>query len=384
MKALALLVLLLTLALVAHAQDTGGSIESSDWGSEPSTDYGSTDYGSTDYGSTAPSPDDEARAPAIDWGNEASPPTDYGSSAPSTDYGTEPYPRIDYDTSSGSGFAPATSRDDDGWLTVLFVVAFVIVLAALVILVLFILGRESESPPSGQVRVLGPPASFSQGLVDVSMLQLAVDWRARRFVQASLAELARTVDTASKEGRARLLSRTTEALRATKLAWLYAGARNFRPMLPSRAQDEFRRIADDVRATYQQEIVRASAGRVVSVEAVGVKAKPHEGAGVVLVSVVVAARREIFDVDAKRSASLETLLRTFAALRPYDLVAVSIVWTPAAEEDRMSTDELEARHRHLKRIGDIGGRVFCPYCGGPHAEEVTTCPHCGAASEPNA
>jgi uncharacterized membrane protein len=217
-----------------------------------------------------------------------------------------------------------------------------------------------------------------EGRVDLSALQLAIDWRARRFVQAELAKLAGSSDTTSKEGRAALLRAATTALASVKLAWLYAGARNYTPMDRSLAQFEFQRIANDLRASFRQELVHAAAGNVVTVEAMGVRAREHEGPGVVLVSVVVAARKEIFDVDARRSGSIETLLLSLSGLAPDDLVAVSIVWTPAAEEDRMSTDELEARHRHLVKIGDIGGRVFCRYCHGPHAAELAACPHCGA------
>jgi uncharacterized membrane protein len=233
-----------------------------------------------------------------------------------------------------------------------------------------------------RVPIVGPRPSPAFGLIDVSMLQLAIDWRARKFVQAELAKLAREGDTASKEGRARLLQATTKALASVKLAWLYAGARNFAPMPKERAQREFTLIANDARATFRQEIVRGAAGRVVTVEAVGIRAREQEGPGVVLVSVVVASWREIFDVDATRAASIEQLIASLGRLSANDVVALAVVWTPAAEEDRMSTDELVQRHPNLVRIGDIGGRVFCGYCGGPYAEELASCPHCGAPSAP--
>jgi uncharacterized membrane protein len=365
--------LVVSIACAARAQETGGSFDSEDWGSSSDSE------GSSDWGSGSGS---------SDWGSQPSTPsTDYGSTSDwgsgsgggtSSDYGStgSSYPRTDYDTSPTTSYTPAVSGDAVGFF---FVIVLVLIVLAIIVFVAQLPGRREVSPRSygrDYLRVVGPPAS--PGLVDVSMLQLAIDWRARKFVQGELAKLAREGDTASKEGRVRLLRATTSALSSVKLAWLYAGARNFRPMVQAQAQTEFQRIANDVRASFRQEIVRASAGRVVSIEAVGVRAKEHEGAGVVLVSVIVAARREIFDVDANRAASIERLLGSLQSLSANEVLALSVVWTPAAEEDRMSTDELEARNRHLVRLGDIGGRVFCRYCAGPHAEELATCPHCGA------
>jgi uncharacterized membrane protein len=367
----------LSIASTVRAQETGGSFDSEDWGSSSGSE------GSSDWGSGSGSSGSESS----DWGSEpTSAGTDYGSSpdygstsyGAHTDYGSTgtSYPRTDYDTTSTTSYTPAVSSGAVGF-------AFIFVLMLIVLAVILFVAQLPRRPDASErsygrdyLRVVGPPAS--PGLVDVSMLQLAIDWRARKFVQGELAKLAREGDTASKEGRVRLLRAATSALSSVKLAWLYAGARNFRPMLQAQAQTEFQRIANDVRSSFRQEIVRASAGRVVSIEAVGVRAKEHEGAGVVLVSVIVAARREIFDVDANRAASIEHLLGALQSLSADEVVALSVVWTPAAEEDRMSTDELEARNRHLVKLGDIGGRVFCRYCAGPHAEELATCPHCGA------
>ncbi len=68
---------------------------------------------------------------------------------------------------------------------------------------------------------------------------------------------------------------------------------------------------------------------------------------------------------------------------PASLAAVEIIWSPAAEEDRMSTAELEQRYPELRKIDEtaIAGRVFCAYCRGLFAMELLECPHCGAPIE---
>jgi uncharacterized membrane protein len=342
-----LVVLLASVPVVAHAQETGGSIESSGW-DEPSSGGSSS------------------------WGSSSSSGSDWGSSGSS-------YPSTSYDTSSYSGSQPPRGSGDlDGpsLLVLLGAIAFV----CFIVFVQYQVAQGSRPSPTyddDAIRVVGPHAVA--GRIDLSTLQLAIDWRARRFVQDALRRLAGT-EVASKEGRLALLRATTSALDSVRLAWIYAGARNYAPMDKALAQFEFQRTVNDLRASFRQELVRATAGRVVTVEAMGVRAREHEGAGVVLVSLVVASRKEIFDVDARNAHSIDRLLGALAALTADDLVAVSVVWTPAAEEDRMSTDELESRNRHLVKIGGVGGRVFCSYCHGPHTAELTHCPHCGAPS----
>ncbi len=384
--AVALLLLVLAGAQRAAGQDddTGGSFESSDWGSSGSSDsWGSGSSDSWGSGSS----DSWGSGSTDSWGSSSG--SDSWGSSSGSDWGSgsgSSYPRTDYDTSAGSGsYAPARSHSTDTafWVFMAVLLAILAIPFGLLLAV-----RQSMQAArwaqrdDGYVRVpvRGPSVSPTGGRVDVSMLQLAVDWRARKYVQAKLDELARSGDTSSKHGRARLLSATTSALRAVKLAWLYAGARNYAPMPKGLAQQEFQTLANDVRASFRKEIVRAENGRVVTVETKGV-ARESDGPGIVLVSVIVASWREIFDADARRAPSIERLLASLEALSPDDVIALTVVWTPAAAEDRMSTDELERRHPHVVRIGEIGGRVFCGYCSGPFAQELEKCPHCGAPND---
>lgn len=360
--------------VAAQDDDTGGSFESSDWGSESgSSDWGSGSGSSDSWGSSDTS-DSWGSGSSDSWGTSSG--SDWGSSSGSS------YPRTDYDTSPGSGSYAPSHHGDSGLGLVFLVIILVVVLGfpfVFVALMSRLMGAAAKMA-SGLIPVRGPAIAPTGGRVDVSMLQLAVDWRARKYVQTKLNELATRTDTASTEGRARLLRATTMALRGVKLAWLYAGARNYAPMPKAKAQQEFQTLANDVRASFRKEIVRAENGRVVTIESKGV-ARPTDGPGIVLVSVIVASWREIFDADARRAPSIERLLESLEALRPTDVIALSVVWTPAAEDDRMSTDELEQRHRHLVRIGEIGGRVFCGYCSGPYAQELEKCPHCGAPND---
>ena len=164
--------------------------------------------------------------------------------------------------------------------------------------------------------------------IDVSAIALGIDWRARRELQARFADLAASGDVKTREGRVRLLRETSLLLRRCEQSWLYAGVVNHSLASRSTAEASFRRAAADARA-------------------------------------------------------LRQLLSNLSSMVAHQLSALEVVWSPAAEDDRMSTAELETLYPDLKKIDDtsVAGRVFCTYCAGPFAAELLKCPHCGAALE---
>lgn len=218
--------------------------------------------------------------------------------------------------------------------------------------------------------------------VSVSELRVGIDWRARREVQARLMELAKTGDTQTPQGLAALLAQTVALLRDTELSWLYAAvsARSFED--GAKTEAEFRRLAMDARARFRRELIRADDGGVRADEAPAQRAHAHEGEGVVVVTVVVAAHGAVAlgPSDAPVDAATAMLEAMHAAATPERLLAMEVVWSPAAEEDRMSTAELEQHYPELRTIDEdaVVGRVFCTYCRGPFARELIACPHCGA------
>lgn len=214
--------------------------------------------------------------------------------------------------------------------------------------------------------------------VAVGMTQLVIDARARRFVQARLDTLAKSGRTGTAAGRAELLAATAKALRDTRLAWIYAAARSVPPAADTVARTELQRFANEARAGYHRELLRAADGTTRVGNAPALAPKEHEGQGVVLVTLIVAARVRLADVRADRTDEIDALLSQLEGLTAAQLVALEVVWTPAAEDDRMSTAELEARYPGLTPLTTGLGRVFCGHCRGPFAGELERCPHCGA------
>jgi uncharacterized membrane protein len=287
------------------------------------------------------------------------------------------------DYSGGSSYDYGSSSSGGGWSSgggggcdgagpfiALFVVA---------IMVAVIVNASRRSGPR-----LRRVADEVDDEIDVSAVSLGIDWRARRELQARFAELAASGDVASREGRVRLLRETCLLLRRAEQSWLYAAVQNHSLASRETAEASFRHAADDARARYKKELMRGDEAGVRRADPGEQTARRTEGDGVVVVTVVVAARREIVDVDDSRDASaLRRLLSILSSMVAHQLAAIEVIWSPAAENDRMSTAELETLYPELAKIDErsIAGRVFCTYCNGPYAAELMKCPHCGAPLE---
>lgn len=279
-------------------------------------------------------------------------------------------------SSSSSDWGSSSSSGGGGNMSGSAAVGLLVMLA-----VVLLIAHAARNSRGGRLRRVS--SEVDDG-IDVSALALGIDWRARKEIQTRLAELAASGDVKTREGRVRLLRETGLILRRAETSWLYAGVTNHSLSSRETAEASFRRAAADARARYKKELVRGDETGVHRGEAGEQTARRVEGAGVVVVTLVVAARREIVDIEDPRDArALTELLSVMSSLVAHQLSAIEVVWSPAAENDRMSTAELETLYPELKKIDEasVAGRVFCAYCNGPFAAELMKCPHCGAPLE---
>ncbi len=265
--------------------------------------------------------------------------------------------------------------------------------AALVLVLVYLVWSSSRRSGSGGHHGEGsvgsyvpPPTSRTWFQVDITEVRIAIDARSRAFLQRELMEQGRRANASSKAGLVQLLHLVVRAMQRSQPAWTYAGAKNFHPMSPLQAEAAFRRLASDARAKFTHELVRNDAGGVREGQGHGVKRSvEREGEGVVLITLIVAAGREIVDFEASSRGEVMKVLNDLALLTPQNLVAMELSWMPADETDLMSTATLETLHPDMKLLpGAVGGRRFCGYCSGPFAAELPRCPHCGAPTSATA
>jgi uncharacterized membrane protein len=329
MRLLVLLVCVLAVA-PAHAQETGGSMGGADFSSG---DSGSSDSGSSSSG-------------------------DAGSGSYSYDGGS----------SGGGGGGSSSGGGEAGCIWVFF----------MIIVVVLVLGFHYAKGASAS----GNAGRTTGGSLYLSSLVLGIDWRARGELQRKLAALAASKLGGTAEGRARMLHEVVLALMRAELSWLYVGFEEA-ALPPSAAESQFLAACNKARSRFRRVLIRDQGGELVTEEPGAVAIRPEEGAGTVVVSLILVTRRPLAGSDGMSDAAqIRAALAARSAVTSAELVAIEVVWSPAAEDDRMSTAELEQHYPELALIDpkSIAGRLFCSYCGGPFAMELLNCPHCGAAA----
>jgi uncharacterized membrane protein len=225
------------------------------------------------------------------------------------------------------------------------------------------------------------PPDFQVGAVDVTVLRLALDARARPFIQRELARIAGVAKTDTTEGRAEMLREVALMLRRVRDSWVYGGAVNFAMTGRDGAHRTFEAQIADARARFKDEVVRNEQGQVTRADAPPPVATSDDGPGLMVVSVVVAARHELFTVlHIADGEDLRKALESLSTMIVGELVAVEVVWMPADEGERLSSIRVEAAYPapDLIRIdGALVGKVFCQFCGSPYPAEAVACPNCG-------
>ncbi len=293
------------------------------------------------------------------------------------------------DYSSSNGWSSSSSSSSGGGGDIPVGMWLLIILGAIVYMVV-------AAAVKGSFDSSGVNAPLSMGLddytppetIDVTVLRIAVDGRARKFVQTEIKKIASETDTSTAEGRTAMLREVALLLRRLRDAWVYGGAIN-EPMRDiSGAKPVFDRWVDDARSRFREETIRNEQG--VKTTGASSSYTPHseEGAGLILVSIIIAARRELFTVNhIGNGDDLRQALDAASQLTPASLVAIEVVWQPSEDEDRLSSMELEAKYPPPSLVpltGALVGKTFCTYCGGPYPAELVSCPHCGAPAKKEA
>lgn len=229
-------------------------------------------------------------------------------------------------------------------------------------------GRLRRRQRSAPVEPIDPPAP-----IWLVRLSVGFDWTARPALQQELDALSRFLDVDTDAARALSAARLLALLHAHVSSACYACA-HAEALDAQRGPPRLEALALDLRARFRHETRGARASGPSTVQA-----RPEEGPGMLVVSVVLAMRRGVALPAVVDRASLAAALRL--PLGP-ELPALEVVWSPAESNDRMSSYELERLYHELARLSDathVGG-ARCGFCGTPRATEVPRCVRCGAAA----
>jgi uncharacterized membrane protein len=196
--------------------------------------------------------------------------------------------------------------------------------------------------------------------VTVTRLQVGLLANARSL-QAELDRIAETADTNSTEGRAEVLQETSLALLRHPEFWVYAGGSSQQARLAS-AEAQFNRLALAERSKFTEETLsnvnnqlKAASSKGTLPAGGGQLDNPTrlitEGPGEYVIVTLLAATLGNMQLPAINSADdLRQALRQIGGLPSDKLLAIEVLWTPQAEGDTLTSDDLLAEYADLRHV----------------------------------
>lgn len=196
--------------------------------------------------------------------------------------------------------------------------------------------------------VYNPQVSISQ--IQVGLLAEARD------VQAKLNKLAMTVNAETATGRMHILQETSLELLRHPEYWTYAKTGSQQAKL-DRAEAVFNQLSLNERGKFTTETlsninnqlrqadsnaVLNSTGELATVE--------QERGEYIIVTLIVAATRQIQLPKINGEADLRQALQTLGSLDASALVAIEAIWTPQANGDSLTTDDILTYYPDLKLV----------------------------------
>jgi uncharacterized membrane protein len=198
---------------------------------------------------------------------------------------------------------------------------------------------------------------YSNSQVSVARVQVGLLSQARDL-QPELDELARSADTNSAQGRAQVLQESTLALLRHPEYWVYGAVQSQQSALES-AEAKFNQLALAERSKFSEEtlsnvnnMLREATTKASLPGGGGELANqmPEQPAEYIVVTIVVGTEGNLQLPAINSSDDLRTALRQIGSISSEQLLAVEILWTPQAEGDTLTTDDILAHYPDLKLV----------------------------------
>jgi uncharacterized membrane protein len=180
-------------------------------------------------------------------------------------------------------------------------------------------------------------------------------------LKTELDRIAETADTNTSAGRIEVLQEASLALLRHPEYWVYAGGGTQQARLNS-AESEFNRLALAERSKFTSETLsnvnNQLKGSIANNEALpgsGELDNPTklftEGPGEYIIVTLLAATLGKYGIPAINSADdLRQALRQIGSIPGDNLLAIEVLWTPQAEGDTLTSDDLLAEYADLKLV----------------------------------
>lgn len=190
--------------------------------------------------------------------------------------------------------------------------------------------------------------------VSVAKLQVGLLAKARDL-QTDLNRIAEHANTSSSEGLAQVLQETTLALLRHPEYWVYGGTQSQQARLES-AEAQFNRLALAERSKFSAETLsnvnnllrQAEAQKML--QSSGELMLPETPAEYIVVTLLVAAQGKLDLPRINGDQDLRQAISQIGSVSSDRLLALEVLWTPQAEEDTLSAEDMLVEYPDLKLI----------------------------------
>jgi uncharacterized membrane protein len=241
-----------------------------------------------------------------------------------------------------SSYGYASPSSGRGWVST---IVLILVLAFIVFVIVMIVKRRRNSGSGDSSQAVDPP-------VDLGLLQFGVQIQARS-IQDKLEKLAERTNADDEGSLAFALRTLAQELQAHAENVEYAALQRLHALPLVRAEDQFNLWASNERAKFNREVIRGGSSGVQRQQKEwktdGIRDEDGQlaVAEFFVISVVIASRSLTLPNQLADGSALTEVLDALAAVRTEQLVALEVVWSPAAMSDSMSRDDMTSRYPSL-------------------------------------
>ncbi len=236
---------------------------------------------------------------------------------------------------STSGYSNSSSGAS--WL-----VLGIILLTGGVIVYFIIRAIAMRSKISGAVGDLG------NDTFTVSKLQVALLAQARE-VQTRLSELSLEIDTDTPEGLMTLMQESALALMRTPENWTHVSCSS-QSVHRDKAEEVFNKLSVEERTKFSEETLVNVRGRVAQ-RSEAIASPDKDPSAYIVVTLLVGTEHDkpIFG-DIKNTEELRQALEAIAAIPASHLLVFELLWSPQADSDSLTYDELLTEYSNMIQI----------------------------------
>lgn len=188
--------------------------------------------------------------------------------------------------------------------------------------------------------------------VSVTRLQVGLLAQARGL-QTELDQIAESADTNSPQGRAEVLQEVSLALLRHPEYWVYAGGGTQQVKLNA-AESQFNRLSLAERSKFSEETlsnVNNQLKAALKKEALPPPDQISQAPGEYLIVTLLAATLGKLEIPEVNSADdLRQVLRRIGGISGDQLLAIEVLWTPQAQGDTLTSDDILAEYPDLKLV----------------------------------